>query len=113
MRCPPRGAAPRVPLESFFDPMTSSNALGVATFAGIRPSSSWLNLVERFFRELTDMNLRRGAFPSVPHHIASIETYLHLNNEHPKPLIWTATAESILTTVQRGRVSPQQVDSQL
>ena len=70
-------------------------------------SSSWLNLVERFFRELTDKNLRRGAFPSVPDLIASIETYLRVNNEHPKPLVWTATAESILTKVQRGRVALQ------
>jgi hypothetical protein len=37
VRCPPCGAGPRVPFECFFDPMTSSNALGVATFAGIRP----------------------------------------------------------------------------
>ena len=39
VRCPPRGAGPRVPFESFLDRMTSSNALGVATFAGIRPST--------------------------------------------------------------------------
>jgi transposase len=75
-------------------------------------SSSWLNLVERFFRELTDKNIRRGAFPSVPDLIASIETHLRVNNEHPKPLIWTATAESILTKVQRGRVALQQVVNQ-
>ena len=70
-------------------------------------SSSWLNLVERLFRKLTDKNLKRGAFPSVPDLIASIGTYLRVNNEHPKPLIWTATAESILTNVQRGRVALQ------
>jgi len=76
-------------------------------------SSSWLNLVERFFRELTDKNLRRGAFPSVPDLISSIETYLRVNNEHPKPLIWTATAESILTKVQRGRVALNKLESQI
>ena len=68
-------------------------------------SSSWLNLVERWFRELTDKNLRRGSFPSVPDLIASIEHYLAVTNAEPKPLIWTATAESILAKVRRGRVA--------
>lgn len=68
-------------------------------------SSSWLNLVERWFRELTDKNIRRGSFPSVPDLIASIETYLDVTNREPKPLIWTATADSILEKVRRGRVA--------
>jgi len=68
-------------------------------------SSSWLNLVERWFRELIDKNLRRGSFPSVPVLIASIEHYLAVTNDNPKPLIWTATAESILEKVRRGRVA--------
>ncbi len=68
-------------------------------------SSSWLNLVERWFRELTDKALRRGAFHSVPDLITAIETYLAVNNGEPKPLIWTATAESILEKVARGRVA--------
>jgi transposase len=72
-------------------------------------SSSWLNLVERWFRELTDKNIRRGSFPSVPDLIASIENYLHVSNADPKPLIWTATAESILAKVRRGRVALQAV----
>jgi transposase len=75
-------------------------------------SSSWLNLVERWFRELTDKNIRRGSFPSVPDLIASIETYLRVNNNDPKPLVWTATADSILAKVRRGRVALQQVVSQ-
>jgi len=75
-------------------------------------SSSWLNLVERWFRELTDKNIRRGSFPSVPDLIASIETYLQANNDQPKPLVWTATAESILAKVRRGRVALQQAISQ-
>ena len=74
-------------------------------------SSSWLNLVERWFRELTDKNIRRGSFPSVPDLIASIEDYLRVNNDHPKPLIWTATAESILDKVRRGRVALDRVVS--
>ena len=68
-------------------------------------SSSWLNLVERWFRELTEKNTRRGSFPSVPDLIASIETYLRVTNEHPKPLLWTASADAILEKVRRGRVT--------
>jgi transposase len=75
-------------------------------------SSSWLNLVERWFRELTDKNIRRGSFPSVPDLIASIENYLQVNNDQPKPLVWTATAESILEKVHRGRVALDAVVSQ-
>jgi transposase len=68
-------------------------------------SSSWLNLVERFFRELTDKALRRGVFGSVPDLIAAVERYLQATNNDPKPFIWTATAESILAKVRRGRVT--------
>jgi len=68
-------------------------------------SSSWLNLVERWFRELTEKNIRRGSFPSVPDLIASIEDYLRATNNQPKPLVWTATADSILEKVRRGRVT--------
>lgn len=68
-------------------------------------SSSWLNQVERWFRDLTDKNLRRGIFGSVPDLIASIEEYLAVNNENPKPYVWTATAESILAKVQRARTT--------
>ena len=68
-------------------------------------SSSWLNQVERWFRDLTDKNLRRGIFGSVPDLIASIEDYLTVNNENPKPYVWTATAESILAKVQRARAT--------
>lgn len=65
------------------------------------PSSSWLNLVERWFRELTDKALPRGAFHSVPDLIAAIEEYLVAHNDEPKPMVWTATADSILTKVAR------------
>jgi len=66
-------------------------------------SSSWLNQVERWFRDLTDKNLRRGIFGSVPDLIASIEKYMAVTNNDPKPYVWTATAESILAKVQRAR----------
>src|SRR5712692_2577748 len=73
--------------------------------------SSWLNLVERWFRNLTDQAIRRGIFRSVPDLIAAIEAYLEANNNDPKPFIWTATAEEILEKVRRGRVALHEVAS--
>lgn len=75
-------------------------------------SSSWLNLVERWFRELTDKAIRRGVFPSVPDLITAIETYLNAHNTDPTPLVWTATAESILTKVARARQTLDSITSQ-
>jgi transposase len=75
-------------------------------------SSSWLNLVERWFRDLTDKAIRRGVFHSVNDLIAAIEDYLKANNENPKPFVWTATAEQILAKVARGRVALQQAENQ-
>ena len=75
-------------------------------------SSSWLNQVERWFRDLTDKNLRRGIFASVPELIASIESYLNAHNADPTPYVWTATAESILAKVRRARTKLQQVVNQ-
>ena len=72
--------------------------------------SSWLNLVERWFRELTDKALRRGVFHSVPDLIAEIEEYLAAHNDDPKPFIWTATADDILAKVARGLVALQAVN---
>ncbi len=74
-------------------------------------SSSWLNQVERWFRDLTEKNLRRGIFGSVPDLIASIETYLQANNDNPKAYVWTATAEDILAKVARARATLDQVDN--
>ena len=75
-------------------------------------SSSWLNLVERWFRELTDKALRRGVFHSVPDLITSIEKYMDMHNQSPRAFVWTATEESILTKVRRGRVALNQAVSQ-
>jgi transposase len=74
-------------------------------------SSSWLNLVERWFRDITEKAIRRGVFHSVPDLIAAIEDYLQANNDSPKPFVWTATAESILEKVRRGRVALDQIAS--
>jgi transposase len=62
----------------------------------IPTSSSWLNLIERWFGELTGKRIRRGIFVSVPDLIAAIEEYLAVWNENPRPLVWTATVESIM-----------------
>ena len=72
-------------------------------------SSSWLNLVERWFRELTDKALRRGVFHSVPELVAAIEEYIDAHNNDPRPFVWTATAESILAKVARGRIALERV----
>jgi transposase len=72
-------------------------------------SSSWLNLVERWFRELTDKALRRGVFHSVPDLVASIQEYIDAHNNDPRPYVWTATAESILAKVARGRITLEKV----
>ena len=68
-------------------------------------ASSWLNQVERWFRELTDKALRRGTFGSVPDLIAAIQEYIDTHNNDPKPYVWTATAESILAKVARARTT--------
>ena len=65
-------------------------------------SSSWLNLIERFFRDLTDKRLRRGAFRSVPALIDAIRTYVEHHNQDPKPFVWTAKVEDIVAKVGRA-----------
>jgi transposase len=67
----------------------------------IPTSSSWLNLVERWFRELTEKAIRRGVFHSVPDLIDAIEAFLAAHNDDPKPFVWTASAETILAKVNR------------
>ena len=64
-------------------------------------SSSWLNLVERWFRELTEKRVRRGSFGSVPELIAAIEEYLAASNADPKPFVWHASAQAILDKLAR------------
>ena len=66
-------------------------------------SASWLNMVERFFRDLTERSLRRGVFHSIAALIAAIEEHIVIHNANPKPFVWTATASDILEKVQRGR----------
>jgi transposase len=66
-------------------------------------SSSWLNMVERFFRDLTQNQLRRGIFRDVEELIMAIGEYIDRHNEKPKPFVWTAKAADILEKVKRAR----------
>ena len=62
-------------------------------------SSSWLNLVERWFGEITRKRIRRGVFRSVPELVTTIEDFIRLNNENPKPFVWTKKEDAILEKV--------------
>ena len=66
-------------------------------------SASWLNMVERFFRDITDKRIRRGVFKSVADLKAAIAEYIAVHNDNPKPFIWTAKASDILAKVTRAR----------
>jgi transposase len=66
-------------------------------------SSSWLNLVEHWFRELTERRLRRGSFCSIDHLTSAITIWAEAWNENPRPFIWRAPADDILAKVRRGR----------
>jgi Integrase core domain. len=68
-------------------------------------SSSWLNMVERFFRDLTQNGLRRGVFRDVEELITAISSYIDHHNRQPKPFIWMAKAADILERVKRARAA--------
>ena len=68
-------------------------------FHFIPTSSSWLNLVERLFAEITRKRIRRGTFQSVDELIKAIEEYIQVNNQNPKPFIWTKKAEEIIEKI--------------
>lgn len=70
-------------------------------------SASWLNMVERFFRDLTENAIRGGIFTSVPDLMDAIDVYLIEHNKAPKPFIWTKSAADILAKVTRARASLQ------
>ena len=69
----------------------------------IPTSSSWLNLVERFFGSLTDKRLRRGVFTSVKELEVALKDFISKHNENPKPFVWTKSTEDILEKVGRAR----------
>ncbi len=73
-------------------------------------SASWLNMVERFFRDITTGRLRQGVFASVPELVAAIDEYVAHHNTNPKPFIWTQSARDLLQKVIRAncRLSSRQ-----
>ena len=73
-------------------------------------SASWLNLVERWFRELTEKRVRRGSFESVPELIAAIEEYLAASNADPKPFVWHASVQSILDKIAKSKAIYETLD---
>jgi transposase len=75
----------------------------------IPTSSSWLNLVERWFGELTQKAVRCGAFASVPDLVQAIEAFLAAWNENPRPFVWTAKLEDILQKIERARAKLESI----
>jgi transposase len=74
-------------------------------------SSSWLNLIQRWFKELTDKPLRRGVFTSLTELTQAITGWAEHWNQDPTPFIWKATAEDIIAKVSRGRETIRRVKS--
>lgn len=72
-------------------------------------SSSWLNLVERWFGELTSKRIRRDSFLSVPDLIGAIEEFLETWNQNPEPFVWTATVESIMAKLSGCRQTLERI----
>ena len=68
-------------------------------------SASWLNMIERFFRDLTDKRIRRGVFQDLEQLIMAIGQYIDKHNANPKPFIWTAKANDILEKVSRAQAA--------
>jgi transposase len=66
-------------------------------------SASWLNLIERFFGQLTDKRIRRGTFRSVPDLIKAIDDHIADHNDFPSSFTWTAKVEDVLSKVARAR----------
>jgi len=78
----------------------------------IPTSSSWLNLIERWFRDLTDKRIRRGVFRSVEELVTALMDYVAQHNEHPESFTWTAKVEDILAKVRRARAVLDKISSE-
>jgi len=76
----------------------------------IPTSSSWLNVIEIFFRELTNKRLRRGVFKSLAQLIDAISAYVDGHNESPAPYVWTAKANAIVEKVGRAKLKLKMVE---
>lgn len=78
----------------------------------IPTSSSWLNLVERWFREITTKRIRRGVFKSVERLTEAIQAYIDDHNSNPRPFVWKAKAKDILEKVARARAALDKIASE-
>lgn len=78
----------------------------------IPTSSSWLNLIERWFREVTEKRIRRGPFNSVDALVKAIMDYVAEHNENPQSFVWTAKAEEILAKIRRARAVFDKIPSE-
>ena len=74
-------------------------------------SASWLNLVERFFAEITGKRIRRGVFTSVAELEDAIHDYLDHHNADPKPFVWTKTADTVLAKERLALERLEQIKS--
>jgi transposase len=72
-------------------------------------SSSWLNMVERWFRELSEQAIRRGSFMSVADLQQAIDEFMQAWNTKPKPFVWTATVGTIMEKIDRARIKMEQI----
>ena len=68
-------------------------------------SASWQNMVERFFRDISENRIRRDSFTSVAELELAIDLYVADHNAYPKPFIWTASATDILAKVTRAKAA--------
>ena len=75
-------------------------------------SASWMNMVERFFRNLSEDRLKRGVFKSVDELVAAIELFVLAHNEDPKPFVWTKSAKDILQKVMRAKAKLKTVQTE-
>ncbi len=107
----PAGVGPTFNWDGIRTSARSDNEIDVSLpseiFHFTPTSSSWLNMVERFFRDLTQNRLRRGVFRDVPELVEAVEGY----NDNSKSLIWTAKASDILSKVKRARRALDNVQS--
>ena len=71
----------------------------------IPTSSSWLNLVERFFGLITEKQIRRGVFSSVSDLEKKIMQFIEVHNDNPKPFVWTKPVDEIMTKINRARLA--------
>lgn len=76
-----------------------------------RPSAPPLNMIERFFRDLSETQLRRGVFHCVPDLVSTIQQYIEKHNRDPKPFLWTAKASDILAKVTRAQAKLHKMQS--